>query len=460
MKYSLLFVPWIGAAVFAAEPPPPVVLPEVLRGYVEQAFGANLALRREQRDADSSRVRAAAARGALQPRVDLAARYTAARGGRTIDLPIGDLLNPVYGTLNSLAGESRFPAISNQSIAFLRREEQETKLRLIQPLYRPEIVRGIEAAAAQSAGTEAALTAYKRDLRLAVIRSYFRWQQAQVAHEIYASAVALTAEALRVNRALVAAESATEEAVLRVEADALLVRQQLLAAEADVALARAHFNFLLDRPSEAAIESVSAIELDQLTAVLRQLAAVPLPWAGEREELVALDHAVKAADAASRAARASRRPSLSLAVESGLQGSSYRSSAGAGFTQASLVGEWNLFDGRRDASRVQESLNELAKAESRRDEVRRQIALQAEDARRRFHVAVASLEAARGRQAAAARVFSLVTNREREGLVNQLGFLDARHELTAAELNHAAARSQLFISYGELDRSLLLSPLP
>lgn len=460
MRCHFLFLTLGGAVGLAAELRPPVVLPDVLQGYVEQSFGANLALRREQRDADSAQARAAAVRGALQPRVDLAARYTAARGGRTIDLPIGDLLNPVYGTLNTLTGGARFPPIENQSIAFLRREEQETKLRLIQPLYRPEILRGVEAAGAQSAAAQAALTVYQRDLRLAVIRSYFLWQQARVARDIYASAVGLTAEALRVNRALVAAEAATEDAILRVEADALLVRQQHLAAEADVALARAQFNLLLDRPSAADIDPVPAADLDRLATVLRELVGAPLLPAGEREELVALDYAVRAAEAASRAARASRRPALSLAVESGIQGSSYRSRPGAGFTQASVVAEWNLFDGRRDASRVRESINEHAKAELRREEVRRQLSLQSEDVRRRFHVAAASWEAAQGRQTAAARVFFLVTSREREGLVNQLGFLDARHELTAAELNHAAARSQLFIAYAELDRSLLLSPLP
>ncbi|MBM3855327.1 MAG: TolC family protein, partial [Verrucomicrobia bacterium] len=369
MRCHFLFLTLGGAVGLAAELRPPVVLPDVLQGYVEQSFGANLALRREQRDADSAQARAAAVRGALQPRVDLAARYTAARGGRTIDLPIGDLLNPVYGTLNTLTGGARFPPIENQSIAFLRREEQETKLRLIQPLYRPEILRGVEAAGAQSAAAQAALTVYQRDLRLAVIRSYFLWQQARVARDIYASAVGLTAEALRVNRALVAAEAATEDAILRVEADALLVRQQHLAAEADVALARAQFNLLLDRPSAADIDPVPAADLDRLATVLRELVGAPLLPAGEREELVALDYAVRAAEAASRAARASRRPALSLAVESGIQGSSYRSRPGAGFTQASVVAEWNLFDGRRDASRVRESINEHAKAELRREEV-------------------------------------------------------------------------------------------
>ena len=443
----------------AAEPAWPV-LPVVVTGYVEQAFMANLALQREQRDFDSARARLAAARGALQPRLDLAARYTVARGGRAIDFPIGDLLNPVYGSLNVLTGDRRFPSVENQAIAFLRPEEQETKLRLLQPLYRPEILRGTEAARAQVAGTEATLAAFRRELRLEVQRGYFHWQQSLAAIEIYASAAELNAEAVRVNRALVANDAATEDAVLRVESDALLVRQQQLAAGAQVSLVLARFNLLLNRPEDTPLEAAPGAELEQLERSLSAISPVGFVTAGEREELIALDQAVQAADASSRAAHAARRPAVSLAVESGVQGTSYRSGQGAGFTQASVVAEWNLFDGNRASSRVRAAGNDRAKAEARRTEVRRQLALQANDARRRFVVAVASLAAAGGRRAAAERVFLLVARRDREGLVNQLGFLDARHELTAARLSHATARCQLFIAYAELDRELALTPLP
>lgn len=449
----LLGAAGVGAAEVARPAWPPVIT-----GYVGQALEANLALGREQRDCDSARARWAATRGALQPKLDLAARYSMARGGRTIDLPIGDLLNPIYGRLNDQGGGARFPSIDNQSIAFLRREEQETKLRLVQPLYRPELVRGAEATQAQVAGAQAGLAAFKRELRLAVERAYFRWQQAQAAADTYASAAGLTAEAVRVNRALVAAEAATEDSVLRAESDALLVRQQQLAAGADVALARDGFNFLLNRAADAPLDTLPPAEIERLEQSLRDYAAAGVAAAGEREELAVLEHTVQAADAAMRAAQAARRPSVALAVESGVQGQSYR--ATGGFTQASVVAEWNLFDGRRAASRQREASNERAKAEARRTEAQRQLALQADDARRRFAVAAASLEAAAGRRTAAERAFALVASRNREGLVNQLGFLDARHELTAACLNHTAARSQLFIAYAELDRALALTPLP
>jgi hypothetical protein len=42
--------------------------------------------------------------------------YFMAGGGRTVDFPVGDLLNPVYTTLNQLTGGNNFPQVTNQSI--------------------------------------------------------------------------------------------------------------------------------------------------------------------------------------------------------------------------------------------------------------------------------------------------------------------------------------------------------
>ena len=77
-------------------------------------------------------------------------------------------------------------------------------------------------------------------------------------------------------------------------------------------------------------------------------------------------------------------------------------------------------------------------------------------------VAAASLglQAAERRRLAAIRAFELVAQREREGLVNQLTFLDARAELTRAELNRIITGQRLFTAAAALDRATALSPLP
>src|ERR1700735_2292134 len=89
------------------------------------------------------------ARARYLPSLDFSARYSRADGGRTIDFPVGDLLNPVYATLNQLTGTSRVAAVANQEINFQRTREQDTKVSLTQPLYDARISSARAAAQSQ-----------------------------------------------------------------------------------------------------------------------------------------------------------------------------------------------------------------------------------------------------------------------------------------------------------------------
>jgi outer membrane protein TolC len=453
----LLFGLALGRALAAAGPAP--AHPAVVERCVAQAWASNLALRREALDVDTARAKLEAARGLYWPRLDFAARYSRADGGRTFDIPVGDMLNPVYSTLNQMLGTDKFPAVSNESLPLLRERDQETKLQLLQPLYRPEIARGVDAARATVASREAALAAFRRELRLEVERAYYRWFQAGRAVDVLAAAQGLVDEALRVNRSLAANGTETEDAVLRATAEVGAVRQQSAAAEADRDLAQSYLNFLLNRPADTPVEEAPASELDAMNRSVRAFAAEGTGATGRREELAALEAAVRAAEAGERAARAAQGPTVSLAVESGIQGESYRIDHNSTYALGSLVADLNLFDGNQNRSRIREAANARRQLASQTEEVARRIAMQERDARRRLAAAITSLDAAELRLAAARGAFDVVVRREREGLVNQLGFLDARNSLTSAELNHAMARAALFIAYAELDRSLALNPL-
>src|SRR5512142_1620794 len=103
MRSRRLLPPLLAAALAgaaAAEPSAalPPAPPAALARYLAAAEASNLALRREALDLDTARARLDAARARYQPRLDLVARYSQADGGRSIDIPVGDLLNPVYGT--------------------------------------------------------------------------------------------------------------------------------------------------------------------------------------------------------------------------------------------------------------------------------------------------------------------------------------------------------------------------
>jgi len=74
---------------------PGVSVEEAVNTLVADALAANLELDGASAGVAQQLAALDQARALYLPSLDLAARYTRANGGRTIDFPVGDLLNPV-----------------------------------------------------------------------------------------------------------------------------------------------------------------------------------------------------------------------------------------------------------------------------------------------------------------------------------------------------------------------------
>jgi outer membrane protein len=438
-------------------------VPAAADRYVRLALDQNLALNRQALDVDIARARLSLANSLRGPRLDVNARYSLADGGRTIDVPSGDLLNPAYRALNELlvaqGRPAMFPTVSNLAIPLLREREQDTRLRLTVPVFNSELAKVSDSRRSNLEATTLQQAALRRDLRLGVLSGYFGFLRCRSAELILVAAVETTTEALRVSRALLANDKVTEDRVLRAEADDLAVQQQLADAVRDREMAQHTFNVLLHRPLDSNVEEPAAAELDALTAVLatRVIPEVGVPSA--REELAALRAAGAAAAAAEAAARARTWPTLWFAADGGIQGESYRFGSGANYAQASLVGELNLWDGRHRRSELVVARAERRRVELQLEGTRELIALETRNAISELAAARSALPAAERRVAAAARAFQLVAAREREGLSNQLAFLDARQTHTAARLNLEITRQRLFVAAARVDRALASSSI-
>jgi len=110
------------------------------------------------------------AKGLFFPDISMHARYTVSRGGRTIEFPVGDLLNPVYSTLNLLTASEVFPQIENQEFSFYRPTEHETKLSLVQPIFSSDIVHNYRIRKQYTEIARIDLEQYKRELIKAFIK--------------------------------------------------------------------------------------------------------------------------------------------------------------------------------------------------------------------------------------------------------------------------------------------------
>ena len=111
----------------------------ILDNYVQVGLSGNLALKQQTFDLDKAKLDLGRAKALFYPQVGFNAQYTLASGGRTIDVPLADLLNNVYASLNQLTSSTKFPQVQNQSIQLLPNDFQETKVEVSMPIYNPSL---------------------------------------------------------------------------------------------------------------------------------------------------------------------------------------------------------------------------------------------------------------------------------------------------------------------------------
>ena len=459
-----------GVAAAAALPvaPPavtPATLEDGLRQVLDDALAANLELRAS---AAAIQQRVAAldqARARYLPVLDIAARYSVADGGRTIEFPVGDLLNPVYATLDELLVASgqppRFPRIENQSVTFLRGNEQETKLVVEQPLYEPRIG---PAVAANRAELDRA-TANQAALRARVVRdaqqAYYLWIATQQALLVLDATRDLAQSNLAANESLYRNGRITRDLVLRAEADLLEVEQQRIAAASRVRVARSYVNLLRNAPLATPLPQaeIDAPAVERFRdRLIRALAGRSLDpgtlqqvATGRRAELTGLDAAIAGGEARQDLARAAFRPRLVLGAEAGIQGDDYGFSDDERYALASVILRWNAFRGGADRAALQEARAFTEELRATRDLAAQRVRLEVQQAVEDLEVAEASLDTALKRTEAADGALRIATRKRDLGQINQAEFIDARRAMTDARLNLNRVRAEFLSRIAELE---------
>jgi len=452
-------------------PPAPVAtvtVEEGLQQVVDDALAANLELQ-----AGSARTaqRLAAldqARARYLPVLDLAARYSVADGGRTILLPVGDLLNPVYETLDRMLVASgqppQFPRVQNQEIQLLRSQEQETKLALAQPLYEPRLRPTVEASRDQLQSAEANLAALRSRIIRDTQQAYYRWLAAQQAVLVLDATRDLARANLDANESLYRNGRITRDLVYRAEADTLEIEQQRLAAASRVRIAQSYVNLLrnaaLAEPLPQAQIDAATVErfrnrlVERIAGRRPDVTMLQQLGTSRRQELRALDAAVAAGEAQQEVARAAFKPTLALGAEAGVQGEYYGLGADERYVLASVILRWNAFRGGADQAALSEARALTNELRATRDLAGQQVRLEVQQAFENLTVAEASLDTAAKRTEAAAGVFRIASRKRDLGQINQAEFIDARRTYTDAELNVTLVRTEFLGRLAELEYAI------
>ncbi len=423
-----------------------------LEDYIQYGLENNLALRQKQANFDKSLQALKSASALFYPNLSIDARYTVARGGRIIDFPVGDLLNPVYSSLNQLLQTDQFPQLENEEFPFYRPQEHETKLTLVQPVFNPKIIYNYQVERGMTNAAKTDIDIYKRELILEIKTAYYNYLKTVYLQQLVDESLVLLEENLRVSKSLFENDKVTSDVVYRSEAELQKVLQEKAEAEKANQTAKAYFNFLLNKSLDEEIqvqEYEINTELTQITSLDNQISY----GIDMREELLQLETYQQISKNYLKLARSSNYPNIFLAVNYGFQGEEYIFTAEDDFMLASVVLQWNLFQGFKNRADVQQAKIASHQLELKQLEAQKQIELQIISAYYEMLSAAKAIEASRAQVEASEKAFMIVNEKYRNGQVQLIEFNDAETALSSSKQNLIIAYFDYKIKEADFERA-------
>jgi outer membrane protein len=421
----------------------------VLAGYIQYALDSNLVIKQKAVSLEKSMIALQEARSYFLPAVQLGGSYTLAQGGRTIDIPVGDLLNPVYSTLNQLTSSNKFPQISNVEEQFLPNNFYDVRLRTTYPLLNPDIKYNRQIKEQQIKLNEAEIDLYKRELVKDVKVAYYTYLLASEGIRIYENTKAVVERGLRVNESLYKNGKGLPAYINRSEADVQQVEAQWQSAKNEADKAKAYFNFLLNKPLTDDIE----IHIPELPETLF-LPEADITSIAKREELLQLQTTEAINKSVIRLNESFRQPRVNTFFDLGSQGFDFVNSGKGPYYMFGLQVDMPIFQGKRNLYKIDQSKKDLEQTRTQQQLVAQQLELQAFTARNNVLTTLSNYRAGVKQVQAAASYFKLIDRGRSEGTNSFIEWLDARNQLTTAEVQQQINKYRTLMAYADYERQI------
>ena len=424
---------------------------------IDQALAQNLTLKAAQSDASGALAALDAARAERLPSLKLSTRALFNEGGRVIEIPVADALNPVYATLNRLsAGSSQptqFPQIENPAFSTIRDREFDARLSLSTPLYAPGLEAGVQRAMAEQQGAGALSELAARTLIRDVQLAYFNVGRARASREIFSASERVLNENVRVNQALLDAGSATRDKLLRAQAEVLAAQDRTQGARDAENSALRYLNFLRAMPLDTAL--VGELEARFPQVRLRSASQI----GAENPQRSALAFSVAAASAGIKQAESLAKPNIGFGLDTGTQGENFGFGSGKNFSTAAISLNWTLFDFGTISAKKRAASAIRDRRQQQLDELDAALALRQREAQEKLASAILRTQTQGARLLAASENYRIAEKQRAAGSLSQIEFLDAEQASTQAQLAAQSARFEQAIASAELEFASASYPL-
>ncbi|WP_316805221.1 TolC family protein [Pedobacter nototheniae] len=422
---------------------------QLLDGYVADAFKNNIVLQQKNISLEKAQYALKTAKSFFLPTVAFQGAYQTADGGRNIPLPLGDLLNPVYSTLNQLTQSNKFPLMENQSINFLPKNFYDAKIRTSVPVINTDLIYNRRISEQQVVLQEFEVLIYKRDLVKNIKTAYYNYQSALQAVEIYKSGLQLANEGLRVNEKLLEGGKGLPAYVLRSKSEVEQANAQLVSAQQQVVNARMYFNFLLNRDADENIgtDQDNKAGLEKINGLLADIST-----SATREELKALDQLVAINKNVLKMNKQFAVPKLGAFVDLGSQSEGFKFNDNTRYYMLGLQLDIPIFTGNRNSFKIKQSHLDLRNAELNANLATQQLNLTTKTAQNNLRAVYQTYQSSLKQFEAASSYQRLIEKGYKAGTNSFIETIDARNQYTSAQLLVNINRYKVLSAMADLER--------
>jgi len=443
--FLIAFLGWI----------PPISAQDQLQRYIDEGLANNIVLKQRNIALEQAMVSLQIANSYFVPSIGIVGNYLSGRGGRSLSFPVGDLLNPVYSTLNQLTGTEKFPQIENVTTNFFPYNFYDAKVRTSMPIVNTDLIYSRKISQQQVVLQEFEADIYKRELIKNIKQSYFNYLSARGAVKIYESALTRAEEGKRVNESLLENGKGLPAYVLRSSSEIETTRAQRDEAIRQVENAKLYFNFLLNRNGEAEILSedtyaVTGLEFPQSDSVST----------GNREELKMLRESIELNNNLVRMNKLFWVPRLNGFLDLGSQASDWKVNPQSRYYLVGVQLDVPLFAGFRNRNKTKLASLDMQSTQLSYSGGHQQINLSAQAARNNLFTAYQNFKSAQKQQEAASSYQRLIEKGYREGVNTFIEAIDARNQLTQAQLQVSINRYRVLSAAAQYERETASYTLP
>jgi len=420
-----------------------------VENYIAKGLENNLALQRQNLSLEQSFEMLKIAKGMFYPTLTFNSDYTYAAGGRNIVLPLGDLLNPAYNSLNQLTGSNNFPNVPNQEFNLSANDYFDNRLHLTLPLVNAGILLNKKIKKEAISQKQAEVIVFKRGLVRDIKLAYYNIVMVNQQIEIFNNADKLLLDNFKITQSRFANGKALKGSVLRIQSDINENHAKRIEAQNRLKTAYAYLNFLTN---ESLGNHVNIDTTGFKSTEKSLLGAVPNPQ-DEREEITALKSSLNQASFTVTLRKSAYLPVISTFLDGGYQSTYLKFNTDSRYLLGGVSMKWDIFSGFQNKHKIDMARKDMEILKSKISESANQYEYLRLTAQNELESAVAQLRSNTENIFFLEEYYRETKSRYDQGMVLLLELNDALTQLINARLQYEVSNTTVLVKKAELERN-------